>query len=452
MSRALSLDDDAPFPKARAADGAAAVGRSCLHRQGAPTDRRSLYLPIVQRLCPTPGPGGLVGAALAHVLDADASNAIHVTRYLDVMEVLERDDDFSVRLYDEKMTETTGPFYLGMNDLARYLPDAHIIQSVVRRTDAELIRRIVTEETARALDLVRKKGVIDVVQDLAHVVPMRFVMRYYGIPYPDPEKLLGLFQTQAKYLFTFWTNPAKREEATAAGREIRVILNDMIRRRREGGNIDDGDIIGRLLSRKETFSDGDTGVARSVAGLASGSLNAPIGLFVLSMDKLMSLADAESATLRDVARGAAAGRPSDKERLADYVREAERFNVYPPFSYRYAERDTTLATGASREKAIPKGTKVVAWHSLAAFDRDTFDDPFSFVPGRPRWQYMCFGHGRHRCLGEHIGQILLEEMAQGLFSLPRLRRAAGKAGTLQFLPIPAGGFASSFRLEFDKFT
>jgi cytochrome P450 len=406
----------------------------------------------VQRFYPTPGPGGLVGAALSHVLGADATNVIHVTRYLDVMEVLERDDDFSVRIYDEKMTATTGPFYLGMNELPRYLPEARILQGAVRRTDAELVRRIAAEETARALDLVRKKGVIDVVQDLADIVPIRFVMRYYGIQYPDPNKLLRLFQTTSKYLFAFWSNPGMLDEACTAGREIREILDEQIRRRRQEGNSEDRDIIGRLLSLKETFSDGDAGIARSVAGLASGNLNAPLGLLVLSVDKLMSLADAEIATLQEIARGAASGQASERERFRDYVYEAERFNVYPPFSYRYAERDTTLARGASREKVIRKGSTVVTWQSLAAFDPHSFDAPFAFAPGRPKWQYMGFGHGRHRCLGEHIGQIVLEEMAQGLFRLPRLRRAAGKAGTVQFLPIQAGRYASSFRLEFDKLT
>lgn len=368
------------------------------------------------------------------------------------MEVLERDDDFSVRIYDEKMTETIGPFYLGMNDLARYAPEARIIQAVVRRSDADLVRRIAKEETERALSRVRRRGALDVVTDLADVVPVRVVMRYYGIEGLDPEPFLRLFQTTSKYLFAFWSDSVMRKEAVEAGGQIRKFLDEVVARRRRDGGFGDGDLIGRLLSSKDQFSDGDAGIARSVAGLASGNINAPMGLFVLSVDKLMSLQSSQIKTARALARSGAAGSATDRAAFRDYFYEAERFNVYPPFSYRYAERDTTLAKGTAREKTVPKGCTVVTWQSLAAFDPDVFDAPFSFVPGRPKWQYLGFGHGRHQCVGEQIGQVVLEEMARGLFALPRLRRAPGTAGTVQFLPIQSGRYAKSFGLVFDKTT
>jgi cytochrome P450 len=124
--------------------------------------------------------------------------------------------------------------------------------------------------------------------------------------------------------------------------------------------------------------------------------------------------------------------------------------VSPPFSYRYTERDTPIARGTDREKRIPAGSTVVTWQSLAAFDEDVVEAPFEFIAGRPRWKYMGFGHARHRCVGEHIGQALLYEMALGLFSLPGLRRAPGAAGRVKTLPIQQGKYPSTFVVEFDK--
>ena len=140
-------------------------------------DLRPLWLPIVHRYCPTPGPGGFA-SALSLFIHADASRMVHVTRYMDVAEVWQRDDDFSVRGYDERMKATTGAFILGMNDLARYAPDAAVIHRVVRREDAALIRRIVAEETERAMAPIRRTGRVDIVKDVWETsCPMRFVMR-----------------------------------------------------------------------------------------------------------------------------------------------------------------------------------------------------------------------------------------------------------------------------------
>lgn len=413
-------------------------------------DTREIWLPIVHRVEPIAGPGGIVGAVLSHLLQTDARQMVHVTRYHDVVEVWRRDDDFSVRGYDERMTETTGPFILGMNEPARYQPEADLLRGVVRREDAALVLRLVKEETERAVDRARRIGRIDIIQDLANPVCIRFAQRYYGLPYPDSEHLLHLFQVVSWYIFPFWRDTIMRAAALPAGKELESILRGIIAERRATGDASEDDVLGRLLRVEKPFSDGDQGIARSIAGLASGTLNAPIGLLASIVDKLMSLDDGERTRIAELARSARLGSDSDSKLLSDIVYEAERFGVFPGVLYRHAERDSVIAGGTSRGKAIPRGSTVVVWPSLAAFDADVFDRPFAFQPGRPRSQYMGFGHGRHRCLGEHIGQVLVHEMTQALFSLPGLRRAPGKEGKIQHRGLHEANFPKSFVLEFDK--
>ncbi|HVU03973.1 MAG TPA: hypothetical protein VHE30_19575 [Polyangiaceae bacterium] len=412
-------------------------------------DPKSLFLPFVFRFLPTPGPGGLVSLVLSHLLDVDASNMVHVTRFLDVQEVLERDDDFSVRLYDGKMKATTGEFILGMNELSRYEPEARIVYKAVRREDAALARKIAAEETEAALAPLRRRGRLDVVKDIADIVPIRFVNRYYGTEVPDPEALLRLYQTTSKYLFAFWDHPAMRAEAEAAGGDLRKTLDDLVAKRRASGDFSDRDLMGRMLASDEKFHDGDIGIRRSIAGLSSGNINAPLGLFVLAVDKILSLPKDRIRTANALARSGTAGSEPDLLAFRDWFHEAERFVVYPPFSYRYAESETTLAEGTPRQKRIPKGCTVVTWQSLAAFDPDVFDAPYDFRPGRPRWTVNGFGHARHHCVGEAVGQVMLEEMARGLFSLPGVRRAPGDAGVVKYKSIPEGKYATSFGVEFD---
>jgi cytochrome P450 len=407
------------------------------------------WLPILHRVFPTLGPGGLA-SALRFKLHADTSRMVHVTRYFDVMEVWNRDEAFSVRTYDQRMSETTGAFILGMNDLARYTPDAKAIGRAVRRSDELLVRRIAREETESVMERVRRVGRVDVVRELSETVSIRLVMRYFGLRYEKPTHLLHLFQKASWYIFSFWSDPVMRDAAVAAGEELRQVLAALVATRKRSGAPSDDDVLGRLLASPEGFVDGDRGIERSLAGLGSGTLNAPIGLFAKSMDKLVGLDEPERAAVHDLARAATEGDAAAESRLRDYLYEAERFNVFPSVLYRYAEHATTLARGTSREKAVPGATTVVVWPSLAAFDSEIFERPFDFVPGRPKWQYMGFGQGRHRCLGEHIGQVLIEEMARSLLALPHLRRAPGEAGTVQTRPIQEASFPRSFVLEFDK--
>lgn len=411
---------------------------------------REIVLPLAHRFFPITGPGGLAGFVMSRLLRADASNMVHVIRYPDVADVWKRDDDFSVRGYDERMTETTGPFILGMNDLERYAPESKLLNGVVRREDRELVQRLVAEETERAVGRARSAGAIDVVQDLANPVCIRFAQRYYGLEGPDPDRLLELFQIASWYIFSFWKDDVMRLNGVKAAEELRSILDGIVARRRAAGEIGDGDVMGRLLGMPEPFADGDRGIARSIAGLASGTLNAPIGLLANTVDKLLGLDGPEKRRAHELARSAVLGSKEDEREFGKFVDEAERFGVFPSVLYRRAERDAVLAEGTAREKRIPKGSTVVVWPSLAAFDAEVFERPFDFVPGRPGSLYMGFGYGRHRCLGEHIGQVLVHEMSRALFSLPGLRRAPGKAGTLQHRPLQEANFPVSFRLEFDK--
>lgn len=415
-------------------------------------DGRRLVLPLVHRFLPTPGPGGVVDFVLSKVLDADAGNTIHVTRYFDRMEVLERHDDFSVRTYDERMAATTGEFLLGMDDRVRYERDARVISQGIKKTDGELLHRIASEETRAALERVRGSGRLDVVKDLVEPVVIRSVVRFFGTVVEDAGKLLRLYQAVSKYLFAFWLDPVMRDEAVEAGSTLRDLLGTIVAERRKTMAVAGGrdDVLGRFVDMQNGFYDGDTGIVRTIAGLSSGSINAPVGLCVYSIDTLLSLPDETLVTVRRLALEAMRGSTQAAERFREYLYEAERFNVYPPFNYRYAERDTTIANGTSREKRIAKGTTVVTWHSLAAFDDDVFERPFAFVPGRPHWQYSAFGHGRHFCLGEHIGQALLFEMALGLFTMPGVHRAPGKAGRVRTRSVREGKYPFAFTVEFVK--
>jgi cytochrome P450 len=170
---------------------------------------------------------------------------------------------------------------------------------------------------------------------------------------------------------------------------------------------------------------------------------------VTSAEKLLDLDEPDARRLRALAQSAVTGSKEDLATFKTYVNEAERFGVFPSVLFREATRDTVLAPGTSHEKKLAAGSRVVVWPSLAAFDKDVFEDPFEFKPGRPEQKYMTFGYGRHRCLGEHIGQILVHEILLAVFALPGVRRAPGNEGQVTHRGVQEDNFPVSLILEFD---
>lgn len=397
---------------------------------------------------PTIGPNTLIDALTNQLVKSEGNGYVHVFRHEDVREVLSRDDDFSVRLYDEKMKETTGEFILGMPTEERYRREAEPTYAVLRKSDAETIHTILREAMDAAIERIRKTGRVDAVADIAEVGPLAFIEHYLGVPVDAEKRVLRLFQTTSQHIFSFWPFAPARENAMRAAVQLRKILDEEVARRRREGDLDRDDYMGRLLTGNGLD---DAGIARTIAGLASGAINAPLGLFTYSLDTLLDLESAERARILDLARGAREGDEEARRALRDAFVEAERFNVYPPFSYRYTERNVTLARGTRRETSVPAGKTVVTWQSLAVFDPHTVDDPFAFRPGRPDWQFLGLGHGRHFCLGAHTGQAMLFEMAEAVLALPGLRRAEGKRGRVINKPVEDGRYPVSLHLEFDPF-
>lgn len=405
------------------------------------------FLTFVQRRIPIAGPSLWVDLATRFAVRHGVPGVVHVTRRDDVLEVLTRDDDFSVRLYDEKMTETTGPFFLGMNALDRYDPEAKIAYRAFRADDLRRVRDIARQSAEQALDRARSSGRLDVVRDLAELVPLDVVSRYLGVPCNDRSALLELFQRTSQHVFSFWPDPDIRSEAIAAAQRVRRELDAAVADRRAAADPGD-DILGRFVADQNGFD--DEGIARTLAGLASGAINPPLGLLVQAVDVLMDQPEETRERLHRAAGPAGDGDADALRLVEEHVLEAERFVVYPPFSYRFCERAATLAAETDRRKTIPRGTTVVTWQSLAAFDAAAIDEPWTFRPGRPKDHYLIFGHARHHCLGERVGQTVIVETIRQLFTLPGLRRAPGRAGQIEFADISRGRYPRSFSLQFDR--
>jgi cytochrome P450 len=374
-----------------------------------------------------------------------------LTRHGDVLEALARDDAFSPRLAEQRMRETLGPFFLGMDDTPRYKREWEAAHACIRDVDLPRIRALASKVAHECIEKVRPTGRLDVVEDLAEIVHLRYAADYYGLPSlddPDPGAVLRAFRQTTFYTFNWWIGGAFEISAVEGG----TFLQDYIARQlaaRKSGNGGPDDFLGRLLEmQRGNYPDApdDDVIRTTVGGVVSGSLEPGIGMFVRAMDQLLDLSDTTFGVLQRAARA------GDGATVLGYVLEASRFNPYPPFLYRYCTKDFLMAPGTRRQCTIPSGATVVAVLASAMLDSHAVPKPNDFQPDRPAATYVNFGHGQHICIGKHLAEILMTEMAMAVLSLRKLRRARGKDGQLQSgTPgtLPDGYYTRHLIVEFE---
>jgi cytochrome P450 len=369
-----------------------------------------------------------------------------VTRFADVIEVLERNDIFSVEPYGTAMRRLNrGPnFLLGMDDGPEYRQELSLLQHAFHREDAGRIREIVSERTSERLTPALVDGRLDLTDGFGRTIPALFVRDYFGVPGPDP----GTVVDWARAIFAdAFVNvlqlPLLSRRAMKASAAFRAHLDGLIagvKADRGRGAAAGGTVIGRLLALQESTEPAlsDERIRDIVLWTVAGMIDNINTALSSTMDFLLEHAD----EMKGAAGAAAAG---DTALVRQYVREALRFRTPTPVVTRLSTREHTLSTGTGHEKTIAAGTLVFAGMGAAMKDATVLDSPRTFRLDRPPHHYLHFGAGVHQCLGAHIAEAHLTEMVSRVLNLPGLRRAKGLAGRLRY----AGPFPKKFVVEFE---
>jgi cytochrome P450 len=390
-----------------------------------------------------------------------------VLRHEDVCEVLGDHEHFSVKDFEQRMTQCSHRFLLGMGFTEEYHRDIALLRSVLRPSDREAIRKLAADHAERGVAnalqsrLGPSHDTIDAVQDVVSPVLAAFLERYFGVPDVAPpapgtvSPLLSLFLETASYIFNveLLTGPTQAD-AIAAGRRIKQHLDKLIGDRRAAlaaGAAASDTVLDRLLGMEP---DDDDRVQRILGGTVSGSIAVTFSQCLWVLDRLMDLPDDKRREVSHVARAegadSATGRAqADQDLLDRYVREASRFKPFPPVLLRSCDGPQVIARGTRRERLLADGTIVAAATWSAAFDARVVPDPQRFHIGREDREYLLFGTGQHHCVAAQtdrpFAQVLMGQMVKAVMALPDIRR-----------PDP-GGFIDnagtrgpqSFRLHFD---
>lgn len=364
-----------------------------------------------------------------------------VTRNADVIEVLKRDSDFTIRQINApKIDQIGGPFILGMDASPQYDRENATLHEAVRRDDLERIRQFVAHSAGELVAAARARRRIDVVNGFARVVATRLVASYFGMPGPNDPTMMCWMRDIFHYIFADLTNGQDvNRDALNSSVELHAHMDVQIALRKSQSSDGNDDVLGRLLALQDAEHPwlDDLAIRRNLAGVIVGAVDTTSKFVALAIDELLRrpemLAGARECALK-----------SDIDGVRGYAWEAVRFNPHHPLQVRYCAQASQVAQGQTRSKKIPADSFVYIATLSAMFDRDVFAKPGEFNPQR-QTEYLHFGYGMHTCFGKAINGIQIPELLATLLRLPNLRRAPGSAGQILY----DGPFPNRLVLEFD---
>lgn len=359
-----------------------------------------------------------------------------VTRFPDVIEVLSRDEVFSVRLYQPKVDAIVGgPYMLARDNTPVNRREKAIMQTMLQLEDLPAVRALSGSLADEVLDRLAGAGRIEVVSELGRYVPVKICGAYFGFHGPDLATMCRWSKATQMDIFKNMQNDAAVHAASAqAGAEMMEYLGGLLEEKRRAGKpsarADNG---ARALPFQDTFSRlvethfpaeigfDDRRLLANMAGLLIGAVETISQAIVQALEQILSRPEIHAQAVN-------LAQQDDVARFDPYVWEALRFNPINPLVVRLCERDHLLAAGTARETLIPAGTVVFACTASAMFDEPAVPNPETFNPDRPAFSYLHFGHGHHTCLGKHIAGVQVPEVIRRVL----LRR------DVRLLPPPEG--------------
>ncbi len=333
-----------------------------------------------------------------------------VARHADCVEVLQRHDLFSVKLYEPKQ----GQYWMAQDDTPQHCREKAIMQSILDREDVAVMRAWVAGEAAERLRAAG--GELDLVEGLTRAVPVALVQRWFGLTDSDAAELERWSYWNQQDCF--WNQPfdahvvsdpaaitTNREQANEA---MRTYLGGLLQRRgqvlAQGATTDDPVCRLLRLSGSNAVRLDAAGVALNAGGLLIGAVETTSHAAVNALEVIL-----EEPARAEQARAAA--RSNEPSAVDGFVLEALRFKPAFPYFFRTAEVDCVLARNTDYATRVPAGTTVLALTHAAMHDSAAVDDPATFDADRGYAGFL-FGLGIHQCLGRAIGGVMIPEIVR----------------------------------------
>jgi cytochrome P450 len=250
------------------------------------------------------------------------------------------------------------------------------------------------------IDEIEAKGSpADLMTDYANKLPVKFILRQFGLPDSDADRLTRWVAT--------WTTVAEQDELATVRAEYSAWVAKTVERSRANPGTALVDVLVNAHDEGDRMSNAELeSMIRSmvVAGLESIGNGISRALFTLLSqyeywEKLVA----------------------DRDLLTDSIEELLRVNLPGGGSVgilRMAAEDVTLPSGT----LVRKGQWVSTPQVGATQDPEAFPEPERFKPDRPKsTPTMVFGSGRHYCPAAHLAKAEIETALTALMDrFPKL--------------------------------
>jgi cytochrome P450 len=239
------------------------------------------------------------------------------------------------------------------------------------------------------LDKVDETGQFDVIEGLAHPLPVAVICRLLGVPIEDEPQFSSASTILAQGLDPFTTftgDPQGLEERMQAGLWLRGYLRELLELRRSQPA---DDLMSALISVEES---GDQ--------LTEDEIVATCNLLLIAGHEttVNLIANGILAMLRNREHWTALS--ADSGRASAIIEETLRYDPPVQLASRVAGADMEI--GGIR---VPKGDIMMLLLAAAHRDPKVAERPDEFDPTRSSIRHLAFGHGAHFCLGAPLARM-----------------------------------------------
>lgn len=378
-----------------------------------------------------------------------------VSRYADVIDLLQMPKIFTVDLYKPKMGVTaTDPGYLmAHDDDAIHYREKSLMQGMLNRNDLPRIRALIAKASQDILK--QANGSLDIVYNYCRMVPAVLVQDYFGLDNVDKKELIDwsfwnqydvfhnqpfdlnspeltkhILDNHARVTVALGKYITKELLEKLAMVKIEQTTNVLligwhilkgILKKMAGipSRIPKDDVFSRML-RTSFAQQVEFDLIR--VGVNAGGLL--IGSIETTSQAVSQVIDFFIQQPELLARAKTAAQQTDTKAFDNLVWEALRYVPISPYMFRQTSQEYTLAKGTDYETAIPARTNVLVLTQSAMFDTFANTNPDEFNPDRTFYHNFNFGFGPHDCLGKYIGMEMIPEMVRQVLLLPNLRAAS----------------------------
>jgi cytochrome P450 len=248
----------------------------------------------------------------------------------------------------------------------------------------------ITELVDGMLDHVAEHGRFEVVDDLAHPLPVTVICWLLGVPMEDEAEFSRASALLAQALDPFFAvtgEPAAgMDERIAAGQWLRGYLHDLIDQHRAHPG---DDLMSRLIAVEES---GDQ--------LAEDEIVSTCMLLLIAGHEttVNLISNAMLAMLRAPAQWSALA--ADSRRAPAVIEETLRYDPPVHLVARIAADDLTIG-----DTQVAKGDTMLLLLAAAQHDAAEFEQSEIFNPDRKAFRHLSFGRGLHYCLGAPLARL-----------------------------------------------